>query len=294
MRTNYTTILTLALAAVFCAAFPTTVCAEEAENDNIRTEEIQWPRGCKGTPNEMTDQALKQLAEKDEEKAKELAKLREENPEKFRDQFRKVMRDMFGKDSGGRKGHGLRRQRNMDDRPGYGKGANGRRSQQMEKRYEEYLKWFEKDYPEEANKLSELRGKNPELYRRHLRLSMKRYGRIARAAEENPALAKVLKENLKLNEERDGLLRQLKKVNDKEKTELVKELKDVLNKKFDLIVKRKQLEYEQLAGKLEELKKEIKASEEKVEKWNDPDFKNKNVETRLKKLLSKQEHFEWE
>lgn len=285
----------LALVAVFSMGVSVTARAEEkTETENVLAEEIQWPRGCKGTAKEMTDQVLKELAEKDEEKAKELAKLREENPKKFRDEFRKVMRDMFGKDSGERKGHGLGRQRNRDDRPGDGKGANGRKSRQMEKRYEEYLKWFEKDYPEEANKLSELRGKNPELHRRHLRLSMKKYGRIARTAEENPVLAKVLKENLKLNEERDSLLQQLRKISDEEKTELVKELKDVLNKKFDLIVKRKQLEYEQLAEKLEELKKEIKASEEKVEKWNDPDFKNKNVEARLEKLLSKQESFEWE
>jgi len=123
---------------------------------------------------------------------------------------------------------------------------------------------------------------------------MKKYGKIAEAAKENPALAEVLKENLKLNHQRRSLLRQIKKANDKEKTELVKELKDVLNKKFDLIVKRKQLEYEQLAKKLEELKKEVKSSEEKFEKWKDPDFKNKNVEARLKKLLGKQEDFKWE
>ena len=85
---------------------------------------------------------------------------------------------------------------------------------------------------------------------KQLGLSLKKYGRIAEAARENPRLAEVLKKDLELRQQQDKLLEEIKAAGDKDKEELVKDLKEVLNNRFDVIVERKQIEYEQLSKSL--------------------------------------------
>jgi predicted nuclease with TOPRIM domain len=70
-------------------------------------------------------------------------------------------------------------------------------------------------------------------------------------------------------------------------------LKEVLNHRFDAILKRKQIEYEQLLKKLERLKKEVEQRNAKVEKWKDAGFKNESVKARLEELLGKTDEFKW-
>jgi len=165
----------------------------------------------------------------------------------------------------------------------------------MRERHAEYIEWLEKNHPEEAEKLAELREKKPELYMRHIALSLKKYGRIAEAAKGNPELAKVLKEDLELKKERDKLLRKITAASDDgEKKESVEQLQEVIGSRFDLIVRRKQIEYEQLLKKLEKLRERVKESEAEVEKWKDAEFKNENVKVRLEKLISRKEEFGWD
>ena len=59
-----------------------------------------------------------------------------------------------------------------------------------------------------------------------------------------------------------------------------------------MIVKRKQIEYEQLSKKLEKLKEQVKRSEAEVEKWEN--VKDKEVKQRLEELISRAEKFNWE
>jgi hypothetical protein len=129
---------------------------------------------------------------------------------------------------------------------------------------------------------------------RQLAIDMKKYRRIQEVSEENPALAEVLKQNLALNDKCDQLLKQISAAkNDADKKTLTAELEKVLGSKFDLIVKRKQMEYEGLRQKLESLKVEVQKSEANVEKWKGAEFKNSSVKARLEELLNKQEKFEW-
>jgi flagellar motor protein MotB len=122
---------------------------------------------------------------------------------------------------------------------------------------------------------------------------LKKYRRIFEAEKENPELAKVLKEDLELKEKRNKLLRRIRaSTNDAEKKRLTKELEEVVSSRFDLIVKRKQIEYEQLSKKLEKLKEQVKRSEAEVEKWEN--VKDKEVKQRLEELISRAEKFNWE
>jgi hypothetical protein len=158
---------------------------------------------------------------------------------------------------------------------------------------DKYLDWLKENYAEEAEKLAELSGKDIDLYSRQLGLSFKKYGRIAEAAGENPQLAEVLKKDLALKQQQDKLLGEIETAGDKEKEELVKELKEVISNRFDVIVERKQIEYEQLLKKLERLKNEVEQRKAKMEKWKDVEFKNESVKARLKELLGKADEFKW-
>jgi len=68
----------------------------------------------------------------------------------------------------------------------------------------------------------------------------------------------------------------------------------VVSQRYDLLVRRKRLAYEDLAKKLEELRKEVEAKEAEVAKWAEPDFKQEQVNNRVQELLSESEKFEWE
>ncbi|MHC4396127.1 MAG: hypothetical protein ACYS1A_10785 [Planctomycetota bacterium] len=299
MKTRYAMMLVLLVSMVVLLG--TTAPCEAAEEEERPRREM---RGRELT-DEMAERILERLAERDPEKAKELKELREKDPEKFKAELRKIMRE-FRERFGGQRGSRSERQGRFgrdDTRRGgpggpRGEGRTGRgRSmrERMRERETEHLEWLEKNYPEEAKKLAELKEKNPELYRKQLAISMKKYRRIKEAEKENPKLVKVLKEDLELRAKRNRLVRRIRAAkDDNEKKELAKDLEDVIRSRFDLIVQRKQIAYEQLLEKLEKLKKEVKQSEASIEKWKNTKLKNEKVEARLKELVSGNGKFRWE
>jgi hypothetical protein len=165
----------------------------------------------------------------------------------------------------------------------------------MQEKEADHLKWLEKNYPDDAAKLTELKKKNPELYLKQMMHSMRTYGRIEEAEKENPQLAEVLKSDLQLRREQDKLLGKIKDAaTENEKKQLSDELEKTISNRFDFIVKRKQIEYEMLLKRLEKLKEDVKKSEATVEKWKDQKFKNDAVKSRIEELLSRSEKFQWD
>jgi len=304
-------------ALLFAAAFMLTVLsidlanADEQEREDIWTEDrAGWEGGylTKASP-ERIERILGRIAENNPERAKELRKLKEENPEQFRTKLRELMHQWFeegpGSRSKGRPGRrGQKGKDELDRRASFGpppageggpfeRGGMSHMRGRMAARYAEYIEWLEQNYPEEAEKLQQLRDKDPDLYRRQLMLSLKKYGRIAEASRENPGLAKLLKKDFVLKRARNELVEQIADSKEAEREELVKELEEVISQRFDLIVERKQIEYDQLREKLEELKKKVEESESKAEKWKDPEFKQQNIKTRVEKLIDDAQEFRW-
>jgi hypothetical protein len=314
MKTSYVTILVLAVAGMLLVTPLVCRAVEEAEKD-IWEESPKW--GCwQELSDEKIERIMSRLAETDPEKAKELEKLREEDPEKFKAELRETMRERFGmRFRGHRKERSGRMKRHL--------GGMGRHSEQMKRHSERmkehwgrhmkryggdwprgmgmpgmrqgrYFEWLEDNYADEAEKLAELLEKDVNLYLKQLGLNLKKYGRIAEAAaRENLELAEALKEDLELKQQRDELLEEIETADDDEREELVGEMKEVISQRFDLIVKRKQIEYEQLLEKLEKLKKRVEESEAKVDKWKDAEFKNDSVKVRLKELVGEADEFKW-
>jgi DNA polymerase/3'-5' exonuclease PolX len=221
---------------------------------------------------EEIDRVMKGLKESNPEKAKELAKLREKDPEKFRDELRRHGREEFGK---------IIRER-ID---------NWRK-----RRRAKFLESLEKLVPKEAQELAKLKGTNPDLYAEKYELALKKYGRIIEEGRRNPELAEVLIEDLKLKKRRDELVKNIKAAqSDREKKKLVAELEEVVADRFDLIVRRKQIAYERLLRWLEELRKRIRESRGEIVRWRDDKLKNENVKKRTQDLIGEnQTEFRWD
>jgi len=287
MKASYGVILVLAMAAVImlsilpCSAQRT---GEEKKEDIWREDEPTGPRpgprgGPRGGPGpgrrrlELTDdeRIMKDLAESDPEKAKELAKLREKEPDKFKDELREVMRKQFGE----------RIREHMDER--------------RRKWRAGFLEWLGKNYAPVAEKLAKLKEQDPELYIKAFDRVVKKYGYIHKAWMQNPELGRVLKEKLELKEKRDRLLRRIRaSKSEKDKKKLITQLEEVVSSRFDLIVREKQIAYEQLLKQLEELKKQIEESQAEVDKLMDVEFKTENVKARVEELIRRTRKIKWD
>jgi len=286
MKSHRRIQLVLVLSVLVLLVPSLTYGEEQKDEENILRDDR--PRyGKSELTEERIEHMMGQIAENDPAKAKELAKILEENPEKFKVELHKYMRGQFSRrGGGGRSGRG-----GPDGERGMRRGGSSRGGRGM---HEGHIEWLKKNYPEKAEQLEKLREENPELYMRKVSISNRRYGKIAAASKKNPKLAELLKKNLTLNDERDKLVRKIRSAEDAaEKAKLVVELKEILGQKFDVIVERKRIEYEQLTKRLENMKKEVEKSELNVAKWKTAEFKQKNVESRLEELLSEKQKFEW-
>jgi hypothetical protein len=287
------------------------IWSDEATNPASRRFELT---------DERIEEFLDQLAEAHPERAEELRKLRKDNPE----QFRREMRDAFaqmregtgrpgemahGQGRGGMRGKpgkgttgapGMHGQGPMSAERRPGIGASGRRERgsrerwrdRIQERHEEYIKWLNKNYPEEAKELVRLREKDPEEYIKHVMASRERYGEIMEAQERNPELAEILKEELELKSERSKLLKEVRTAEGKERKKLMEQLEEVVNRRFDLIVRKKQLRYVHLLEKLKKLQTEVQQREAEVEKLKSK--KAQLIKERLEELTSKAEKMNWD
>ena len=264
-------------------------CSAEEQKENIWADEPEFKHR-ELTP-ERVERIISRLAEQDPEKAKELAKLQQEDPGKFTAELREIIHHQFDE----------RRKKHMKGGGGNGSKHPGPehpwrdRAIQMRQKHNEYLEWLQGNYPDEANSLAEIKDEKPELYMKKLQHSLRKYGQIIRASKENPQLAEILKKDLLLKEKRNDLLKEIRTTTDEKKTKaLAKELETVISSRFDLIVERKQAEYEQLNRRLERLKEQVEKSQAQIEKWKDSKFKGESLKSRLDKLITKAEQFTWD
>jgi hypothetical protein len=320
MKAKYGMILVLVIAAVLSATALYCRAAEDVNKEEVKsTEPAPAPSDAAGEEDiwsedtakgeherpeltaERIERIMNRLAETDPNKAEQLKQLQQKDPEKFKAELRDVMREQFGKRIHERMEkqmepigpEGALPERGMQRRgEPFGRGHMPP-EMEMRWRYDKYLDWLKENYADEAEKLAELNKRDPNAYWKQLGLSMKKYGRIAEAARENPRLAEVLKKDLALRQQQDKLLEEIESASDKDKEGLVKDLKEVLNNRFDVIVERKQIEYEQLLSRLEMLKKDVEERKARMEKWKDAKFKDDSVKARIDELLGKSDKFTW-
>ncbi|MGD0573205.1 MAG: hypothetical protein ABSB11_09315 [Sedimentisphaerales bacterium] len=259
------------------------------------------PDGPAMTP-AQADHILAEIKEKNPQEANELTQLREKDPNAFKMELRNHMREQFmsrmleGTQQGGPAG-----QQNAIPRPGTPPKAGHDMAgpefmrERIQERTDEFLKCLKENYPDEATKLEQIKKDNPDQYVRALMISGKKYGRICDAVKDDPNLAKVLKQQMELKDKRAELLKQIKATtDDKQKKTLTTQLEQIVGQQFDLIVKRKQMAYEDLTKKLADLQKEVDQRKAEVEKWKGKDFKSQKVKERVTELVNEPEKFEWD
>ncbi|MGB8225358.1 MAG: hypothetical protein WCE45_00630 [Sedimentisphaerales bacterium] len=239
---------------------------------------------------------LEKVKQNDPNEAQRLENLRKENPGLFQVEMRKLAfqqhrdsREGMGPDRAGR------REARMGGPEDESMGLRGKertrdRLQNME---EELTSWLVKNEPSEANELAVLKGKNPRAYMRRLSVDMKKYREIMDAEQTNPAMAELLKKDLVLKQKRNELLEKYKGATDeKQKTELMAQLKEVTSERFDVVLQKKQLKYEEFKKKLEELQKNVTKSQADLENYK----KNKDelIKKHLDELINQAGQFDWD
>ncbi len=283
MDTSRGIVLALAIAAVMAVALLPCPAAEKDKRDGQSIWTEDQPRepgpGRGGPPGprrvELTDEEigriLESLKQRDPKTAEELTKLREKDPEKFMDELRRHARDEFGKVIG------------------------ERIEKWREQRRNEFLEWLQKTLPDEAEELAKSKETNPDLYGKKYDIAWRNYGRIFEEKGRNPELANVLIEDLKLKKREDELVGKIKAcTNQKEKEKLDAELEQVAGNRYDLILRRKQIAYEWLLKRLEELQNRVKESRAEMLKYQDPKVKGENVKQRKTDLLEQKKGFRWD
>ncbi|MDH4242050.1 MAG: hypothetical protein OEW48_21015, partial [Phycisphaerae bacterium] len=153
---------------------------EEEKKEDIWTEEGP-PGPGRGGPRrgprfDLTDEEivriLKSLKESNPEKAKELEKMRNEDPNNFQEQLREYGGEEFGKI------------------------IRERIERWREQRREEFLKWLDENFHRQAEELKRLQ--DPDLYWKKYEIIRQKFWRIFEEERRNPELAEVLKEKIRL------------------------------------------------------------------------------------------------
>jgi len=220
---------------------------------------------------EEVDRILKDLKKRSPEKAKELAELRKENPDKFREELGRHAREEFRKVIG------------------------ERIEKWRQQRQTEFLEWLAKSIPDEAEELAKLKERDPKLYDQKYELALKKYGRIYEESRRNPELAKVHIEDLQLQKRRDQLIGKINATkNQREKNKLTVELQEVVGRRYDLIVRRKQIAYEWFLERLKEVQNRINESRAEILKAQDAKVKAENIKKRTQELLEEKKGFNWD
>ena len=155
---------------------------------------------------------MNDLKESDPAKAKELTTLREKDPEKFRDELRKSIREQFSK----------------------------RIESWRSKWRTEFLEWLGKAVPKVARDLAKLKGTDPDLYAKKYEIIREKYRRIFDESRRNPELAEVIMAELELEERQERLLKKIKATkSEREKKQLMSQLEEIVGNKYDLIIRKK-------------------------------------------------------
>jgi len=297
MKVTYRTIYFLALSAVLLMTQAEALSAEPKPKQSEDTWSSEKPAaGVRMF--KLTDKAIERimnrLKETDPKKAEELEKLQKQDSEAFKTEIRKLMRRhrrerlrnrrLQGSDVRLRKGRGAGA---GPQGPGMAGGPHPEHAR--------YLKWLRENYPQKAEELYRLKKDNPELFQRRMRRDMRRHQRIISAAEQCPELAEAMKKSMELKDKRNELLEKIKSATgEDEKKQLTAQLEDVVGKRYDLIVKRKEIRYELLQKKIEKMQQQVKENAVELEKWKDPAVKQQNVKKRVAELIGRAESFKWD
>lgn len=289
----------LVIAALFALmVYPSPAAADEFEDI--------WKEGPNGPPRQMEldkerlDQLVKHVAEGNSQREEQLRQLYT----KDRDKFWSEVRAFFGKqqEQGGRSEGGRQVESGGGGPGGGGPGRGGARDgqggprssrwreEQLKRRHDEFISWLKENFPDIEKDLSQYSDKPEEYFKRFSEVKDK-YEHVMMTQKRDPELAKVLKEEIELTDYRNELLKDIRRADKKKRQQLIEQLTVVVSRRFDLIVRKKQLQFEELHRRLERLQKEL--AEREKELGNLIESKEEATKSRIKVLLDPKQKVEW-
>lgn len=298
-------LMIVVLAASFCSgaeqpAQPPARAVTISDNDFWKED---WgPDSFPRIPEDRINQILLQIRNQNPARADELEKLRKENPDAFRSQLRMEVLRLYqqpagpaaqdGPAKGGPQGPAAQAR---PPQPGGSRpepGSPERWRERWERKHDDFVVWLDKNYPPEAIALKQIRDKEPDKYMERVMEKMHTYDPIREAERRNPKLAQLMKDDLEQQKQRDALLKQIHSANEKDKEKLMTDLKDNVSRRFDIIMARKQIQYDDLKTRLQELQKEVQKQEKDLDKLKNN--KDNAVKEHLDELTQKAEKMQWD
>ncbi|MBN1975501.1 MAG: hypothetical protein JW787_17825 [Sedimentisphaerales bacterium] len=156
-----------------------------------------------------------------------------------------------------------------------------------EEEYLTSLKWVEKFTPDEAKGIRELRDENYDLYKRRLDSLREKYRSLMNRPRTSDELMHVLVSDLQLELKERDLTRQYWMATDPVKKESIStDLKDVLHKRYDLIVKQKEIQYTDFQNQLKRLQESVDTQLKDINTWKGEDFKENEINQRYLNLTT--------
>ncbi len=220
---------------------------------------------------EVVDRIMAGIQKRDPAKFKQLSELQKKDPEKFKAQLRE------------------------QGQPELDQIIRERFDARRQERNTKFVEWLKANYPAEEQSLTGLKQKDPQLYVTEFDRLMRRYGYLFEADSSCPELGTVLKADFELRKRLSEVVRQIRQEkSDAKKQALGMELQDLTARQYDLIVRGKQIAYEQLSKKLDELQKQVGNSKAELTKWQDPKVKQENVRQRVRALTENKVQFKWD
>lgn len=220
----------------------------------------------------QVNQILEELKKKDPKKAEELIKLKTSDPEAFVTAIQEHI------------------QSKKTDAP-KDKQPPEKWREKLNQRHDKFLAWYKERYPDDHKELSELLNSDPDKFVQKVFDLMKIYEPIQRLEVHNPAMAEAMKKNLELQKRRDALLMQIRISSKEEQSKLVEELKAVVSERFDTIVQEKQLQFEWLRKRLDNLTKKLEERAAELDTLKKS--KDQSVDDRLNELVERTEKVNW-
>jgi hypothetical protein len=266
-------VAVVALAGGFAAALLVAGEPQQTKSDIWLDEpkEMQGPWWQRPLPNDVVNRIMQGIQKRDAAKAKQLSELRQKDPEKFEVQLR------------------------AQGQPELDQIIRERLDARRQERNTKFVEWLKANYPSEEQALTKLKERDPQLYISDFDRLLKEYGSIFEADGSCPEMGTVLKADFELKKRANDLLKQIRnEKSDAKKQTLGMELQDIVAKRYDLIVQRKEIAYEQLLKKLDELQKQVRESKDEIGKWRDPKVKQENVRQRTLSLTENKVRFKWD
>lgn len=254
-------------------------------------------------------------------KGRELREMRETNPEQFEKEiadFGSKMREKFSETrKKAKEPDAVTRATNKGDwkpsqpqnesqRPEQGrKGKDGGFADQkrmgpakdsymevMRKRNEEFIEWLKINYPQQAMEFEKASEANPERAFRDLMPVMMKYRDIFETEKKNPELASLMKKDVDLLERQDEILKAVKNSEDQKiKDDLIAELRTITEARFDLILKKRQMRFDELKERLAQLEKEITKQEADLQTLSEQ--RDIQIQKRIDELLADDNQVKW-